>query len=145
MAHRIEIKVRGYHCDHFGHVNNARYIELLEEARWSLFEEQAAPNFFEQEGGAVFVVVNINVNYRRPAVLRDVLRIESGVCRVGRSSGVVRQEVFNQRGEPVADAEVTFALFDPATARSRPLSPTMRQTLERMRDERGGPAGAGAT
>jgi len=31
-----EIKVRGYHMDFYGHINNARYLELLEEGRWSL-------------------------------------------------------------------------------------------------------------
>ncbi|XLM23374.1 thioesterase, partial [Chromobacterium piscinae] len=35
MAHHTRIKVRGYHLDLFGHVNNARYLEFLEEARWN--------------------------------------------------------------------------------------------------------------
>jgi len=33
--HTTQIKVRGYHCDFYGHVNNARFLEFLEEARWS--------------------------------------------------------------------------------------------------------------
>lgn len=32
MSHSIDIKVRGYHLDLFRHVNNARYLEFLEEA-----------------------------------------------------------------------------------------------------------------
>jgi thioesterase-3 len=32
--------VRGYHLDLFGHVNNARYLEFLEEARWDWFEQR---------------------------------------------------------------------------------------------------------
>lgn len=35
----IVLKVRGYHVDVFGHVNHARYLEFLEEARWAFFEE----------------------------------------------------------------------------------------------------------
>lgn len=31
---QTQIKVRGYHLDVYQHVNNARYLEFLEEARW---------------------------------------------------------------------------------------------------------------
>ena len=44
------IKVRGYHADLYGHVNNARYLELLEEARWNHFE-----NSVDKEGRRIFV------------------------------------------------------------------------------------------
>jgi thioesterase III len=39
MVHTIDIKVRGYHLDVFSHVNNARYLEFLEEARWAAIEK----------------------------------------------------------------------------------------------------------
>lgn len=39
--HQIDIKVRGYHLDLYGHVNNARYLEFLEEARWAYFDDEA--------------------------------------------------------------------------------------------------------
>ena len=32
MPSSIEIKIRGYHADMFGHVNHARYLEFMEEA-----------------------------------------------------------------------------------------------------------------
>ncbi|HAT24716.1 MAG TPA: thioesterase, partial [Pantoea septica] len=69
------IKVRGYHLDVYQHVNNARYLEFLEEARWQWLEEADAFNWLQQQQLA-FVVVNININYRRPAVLGDVLAID---------------------------------------------------------------------
>ena len=31
-----EIKIRGYHTDLYQHVNNARYLEFLEEGRYGL-------------------------------------------------------------------------------------------------------------
>jgi thioesterase-3 len=33
MPHVTTIKIRGYHLDLNGHVNNARYLEFLEEGR----------------------------------------------------------------------------------------------------------------
>jgi len=35
---KTKIKVYGYHLDMYGHVNNARYLEFLETARWQLIE-----------------------------------------------------------------------------------------------------------
>ena len=35
---QTQIKVRGYHLDVYQHVNNARYLEFLEEARWDGLE-----------------------------------------------------------------------------------------------------------
>ncbi len=132
MSEAITIKVRGYHIDLFGHVNNARYLEFLEEARWS---------FFEENGGAIafarlnlnFVVVNINISYRNPAVMGDVLRIESAMQSIGRSSAVMKQTVkLAQNGSMVADAQVTFVFLDPASGRVRPIAGEARALLQRL-------------
>lgn len=39
---QTQIKVRGYHLDVYQHVNNARYLEFLEEARWDGLEKSPA-------------------------------------------------------------------------------------------------------
>ncbi len=46
MPHQTLIKVRGYHLDIYQHVNNARYLEFLEEARWSYLEDSGDVAFF---------------------------------------------------------------------------------------------------
>ena len=50
--HQIDIKVRGYHLDLYGHVNNARYLEFLEEARWAYFDDEADLVAYMHEGFA---------------------------------------------------------------------------------------------
>ncbi len=39
------IRIRGYHLDGYGHVNNARYLEFLEEARWAYFSNTNSCRF----------------------------------------------------------------------------------------------------
>lgn len=34
----MKLTVRNYHLDGYGHVNNARYLEFLEEARWAFLK-----------------------------------------------------------------------------------------------------------
>lgn len=75
---QTQIKVRGYHLDVYQHVNNARYLEFLEEARWDGLENSDSFQWMTARNIA-FVVVNININYRRPAVLSDSLTVTSRV------------------------------------------------------------------
>jgi thioesterase-3 len=112
LIHILDIKIRGYHIDVFGHVNNARYLEFLEEARWAAFEVKADLQALAQKS-LVFTVVNININYRRPAVMNNLLRIETQIKQLGRRSGVIHQAVKHIDTETVvADAEVTFVIVD---------------------------------
>ncbi|MBN0105715.1 hypothetical protein JTL63_34105, partial [Pseudomonas aeruginosa] len=55
---QTQIKVRGYHLDVYQHVNNARYLEFLEEARWDGLENSPAFQWM-MEKNIAFVVVNI--------------------------------------------------------------------------------------
>lgn len=112
MIHTIEIKIRGYHLDLFGHVNNARYLEFLEEARWAAFEKTVDLQDLARKGYA-FTVVNININYRRPALMNDVVCVETQISQWGRRSAVIRQVVKRQGTDTVvADADVTFVIVD---------------------------------
>jgi thioesterase-3 len=112
MIHTIDIKIRGYHLDLFGHVNNARYLEFLEEARWAAFEKTVDLQELARKGYA-FTVVNININYRRPAFMNEVVRIETEVTQWRRRSAVIHQVVKLQGTDTVvADADVTFVIFD---------------------------------
>ena len=73
----ILLKVRGYHVDVFGHVNHARYLEFLEEARWAFFEEWPALTAALHAWGIVHAVVNINIDYKSQATVGHLLRIET--------------------------------------------------------------------
>lgn len=125
---RTEIKVRGYHLDMFGHVNNARYLEFLEEGRWDFLDGH--PEFFYRLKGATFFVVNININYRRPASLGDVLDIQTRLSKIGNTSGVLRQEVYKKETEDlVADADITFVIVDAKTQKPINMKVQMKDVV----------------
>lgn len=132
MSHSIEIKVRGYHLDLFRHVNNARYLEFLEEARWSLLESRGNLELLEKRGYA-FAVVNININYRRAAFMGEILQIATSVKTIGARSCVMRQLVTLQGADTVvADADVTFVIVDTHTDKAAPLEGELRAAMERL-------------
>lgn len=107
-----EIVVRGYHLDLYQHVNNARYLEFLEEARWSYLEEKHSMDWIAQRGIG-FVIVNINVYFRRAAVLNDRLIVKTQTAKVGTKSVVVHQEIFLKGTDiKILDADITFVIVD---------------------------------
>lgn len=126
------IKVRGYHLDVYQHVNNARYLEFLEEARWEWLEEVEAFHWL-QEQKLAFVVVNININYLRPAVLGDVLTIDSEITQLNGKSGIIAQRVLLAGQETVvADAALTFVCIDLRTQKAVALEGELRERLMRL-------------
>lgn len=134
MSHTIEIKVRGYHLDLFRHVNNARYLEFLEEARWSFLESKGNLEFLEK-GGYAFAVVNININYRRAAYMGEILQITTSVKTIGARSCVMHQLVTLKGTDTVvADADVAFVIVDTRTEKAAVLEGELRAVLERMTD-----------
>ena len=129
MPSTTEIKIRGYHVDFYGHVNNARYLELMEEARWVMFEEYIDFQEWSRKGWS-FLIVNINIRYKRPAFLGETIEIRSGIARLDRKSGIVRQRTFLKGTDQViADAEVTFVIADP-TGKAMRMEEDLRALLD---------------
>ena len=85
--HWLSITTRWMDNDLYGHVNNARYLEFLEDARWELVEEKIDLGAW-LERGLAFTVVNITINYRLAARLGNLLEVKSALARVSRRHGV---------------------------------------------------------
>ena len=128
------IKVRGYHEDRFGHVNNARYLEFLEEGRWDYLDTRGPKGGFASLG--VFpVVVNLNISYRRPTSAGDSLRVLTSVAETGSRKLVMHQEIFQQETDKLCcEADITIVLVDARTGRPAVLD---EQILDAWPDLKG--------
>lgn len=121
MPHEMTIRVRGYHCDFYGHVNNARFLELFEEARWRWAETVIDLPAWQAEGFG-FIVAGIDIRYKRPAPEGKLLRITSDISRLDAKFGVFRQEIHGaDDGKLLVEADITFAVVDVKTGRALPL------------------------
>ena len=121
MQPNIEIKVRGYHIDHFSHVNHTRYLEFMEEGRWLYFEEKNLFHSFHEKG-IIHAVVNININYKKSAKVGDVLIIVTDLLKTGRSSFTMFQKIFLKDTDIlVVDAVVTNVFIDMNTGKVVPV------------------------
>ena len=127
---KTKIKVYGYHLDMYGHVNNARYLEFLESARWQLIEEKMELSELEILE-ITFVVVNININYRKPAFLSQVLEIHTSLAKISKTSAKVHQKIYLENTDTIiADADVTFVILDNQTKKVIAIEGKARKILD---------------
>lgn len=112
MECATEIKIRGYHADFYGHVNNARYLEFLEEDRWSWLEEHIDLQKWSEKN-LTFVAVNININYRKVLNVGETIVVSTRIEKISVHSVVLLQEIVVKNTQQcAADALVTFVIID---------------------------------
>ena len=117
----LEAVVRCTEIDVNGHLNNAKYVEYLEWGREEWYDRQGLAYDRLRQLGAVTVVVNLNVNLRRPCHQGEVLKILTRPERRGRTSFALAQRIEKTNGEVAADAVVTLVTVDPESRRPTPL------------------------
>ncbi|MBB5347073.1 acyl-CoA thioesterase [Desulfoprunum benzoelyticum] len=131
MEYLTEIKVRGYHADFYGHVNNARYLEFFEEDRWAHLESNIDLMEWVAKG-QIFLVVNINVNYRKAVGVGEIINVSTEIEKIGSKSAVLLQKIVLKRtGEVAADARITFVIAD-RSGRAMALEGEVREQIERL-------------
>ena len=127
----MNVRVRNYHLDGYGHVNNARYLEFLEEARWAFFEEHG---LLSEIDGLMLVVVRTDIRYRRAAVDGDILRFEGRLKELTSRHIILTQNIVLPSGKNAVEAESTLMVVSAESGRSisipDPLFTLLKQYAE---------------
>ncbi len=79
---KYKFSVKGYELDSFGHVNNAVYLNYLEQARWEILNETNLLDLIKVER-AFLVVVETNIKYIKELKLFDEAVVETRMYRHG--------------------------------------------------------------
>jgi acyl-CoA thioester hydrolase len=115
IEHRLAVRFSD--CDLLGHVNNARYLTYLEEARirmWLLqlgsLDPSAAKN---GPRGQAFILARTEIDFRAQARYPEVLDVRIALASFGRTSLVYDYEVVRVGDEVVvARAKTVQVWFD---------------------------------
>jgi acyl-CoA thioester hydrolase len=130
LEKRIEIRWRD--VDAYGHVNNAVYLNYLEEARDAWVQAILGPVGTTWD----FVLARVEIDFRAELTQDDhAVIVRCTLDRIGRSSVGTREEVRKQDGAISAEARSVVVARDPETGRSRPLTEPEREALEAERTE----------
>jgi acyl-CoA thioester hydrolase len=113
VRHEHPVQLRWSDPDSLGHVNHARALSLIEDARLAMVDGP---------GGSV-ILARLEVDYLRQLYYRVGERpcVVSWVTRLGTKSFTVRQELV-QDGQVAIRADVVMVMFDFATDTSRALT-----------------------
>ena len=125
LERRIEIRWRD--MDAYGHVNNAVYLNYLEEARDAWVQEVlgTVANTWD------FVLARVAIDYERELTQDDgAVLVRCELESLGRSSIRTREEIVKLDGTVSARAASVVVPRDPSSGRSRPLTDAERSALE---------------
>ncbi|WP_097204366.1 acyl-CoA thioesterase [Geodermatophilus sabuli] len=124
-VHEHEVQLRWSDPDSLGHVNHARALALVEDARLAMAE--GAP------GNGGVILARLEVDYLRQLYYRvgERLCVRSTVTRLGTKSLTVRQELV-QDGEVAIRADAVMVLFDFVTDTSRAMTDAERAHWSRF-------------
>jgi acyl-CoA thioester hydrolase len=120
------VHVRFSDVDVYGHVNNVKYFEYLQEARIAMLSDLVPRRRFS------VVVAQTDVDYLQPLLFRaEPYDCRSTITRVGTRSMTVESEFRDapNGGAVVARAKVVVVFFDLATNRSAEPEPEVREAL----------------
>ncbi|MEI5672607.1 MULTISPECIES: acyl-CoA thioesterase [unclassified Nocardioides] len=122
------VAVRFSDVDVYGHVNNVKYFEYLQEARIALMARLWGDDW-STAGRAHVVVAQIDVDYRVPILFRaEPYDAWTWIARVGTTSVVMESEI--RDGDVVlARARVVLVFFDKTTQRAAVPEPALREPL----------------
>jgi acyl-CoA thioester hydrolase len=121
----VRIRVRWADMDAYGHVNNAVYLNYLEEAR-----DQLSVALFGEAAYDV-VVAHVGIDFTDEVTQDDgEVLVTSELVGYGRSSVRTREVVHKTDGTVAATGECVLVARDHRTKRSRPLTEAERAALD---------------
>lgn len=113
MTYKYQVTILETHLDLFGHVNNATYLQLFEEARWDFIVK----NGYGVEQVKKFkkgpVILRVDLKFTKEIKSREVITIESSmVGKLNRTVSKIQQQMINEAGDVCAIAVFDFGLMD---------------------------------
>lgn len=107
-----ERRIREIDLDFLGHVNHAKYLSMLEEARWELLAEQGFGFDRLRQERISPVILGVNIQYKKEIVNRELITIETWTASPIGKVMSLRQVIRKGNGQIGAEATITYGVMD---------------------------------
>ncbi len=125
----LPVTIRFSDCDPLGHLNNAKFFTLLEEARFAWFQTVFGEAGFRRHP---IILGEAACTFRAAAMPGEILDIGIRVERIGRASFEHVYRIESQKDRRlIAEARTTGVGFDYEKQGSRELGPEFRAAIEK--------------
>jgi len=112
MQSELFLDVRYYETDQMGIVHHSNFIRYFECGRTDMLKKAGLPIEKIEEAGVMLPVVSVECRYKVPARLGDTLKIVSIIDSLPLAKLTIRNEIFNQDNQLVAEGKVVLGFID---------------------------------
>lgn len=107
-----EVLIRESHLDVFGHVNNANYLEIFEEARWDLITRNGFGLAEVMARRIGPTILEAHLVFKSELRNRQRVVVKSWLESYERKIGTMVQRMVGERDQVHCEARFVFGLFD---------------------------------
>jgi YbgC/YbaW family acyl-CoA thioester hydrolase len=129
MNNPYKILIRESHLDTFGHMNNAMYLNLFEEARWELITKNGYGLAEVHKSKKGPVILDLQMKFLKEIRLREQISITVEMLEYKSKVGRLLQRMLKPDGTVAAEVTMTFGLFDLETRRLIDPTPEWKRAL----------------
>jgi thioesterase-3 len=112
IVHRYPLLIRESHLDTFGHVNNAVYLQIFEEARWQIVTDRGYGIKKIRETGQGPTILEIRLTFSHEIRLRESITIHTQLVSYERKVADLKQWITNSEEKLCCEAIFKVGLFD---------------------------------
>ncbi|MCW5729410.1 MAG: acyl-CoA thioesterase [Alphaproteobacteria bacterium] len=125
--------VQAWECDHLGHMNVQFYIARCSDAAWHLMHHVGLSPSFARAERIGLAAVRYDAEFRRELRAGDLLRMDTAVLAIGRSSIRLLNRLWNAGTDEIAMLMRNDGVcLDLETRRARPLPDFVRTRAEAL-------------
>ncbi|MEE2749938.1 MAG: thioesterase family protein [Myxococcota bacterium] len=130
---QCELPVQWGDMDALGHVNHTIYIKWMETARMHYFHACGFGESYTTEGIGP-ILAAIEVDYIRPVVFGETIRVETRMSRIGRASFDMEYRLtsVSESPEQVATGIAKCVVYNYNTAKPTPMDEPLRAAIEAL-------------
>ena len=128
-VHQYKSVIQETWIDSFGHMNNAAYLELFEQARWDWIVARGwgLKQILEEQVGVT--LLEINLKFFKEILARESVVVTVETVDYNRKIGRLVQRMVKSDGTVAAEAAITYGLFDMKARKLVEPTPQWKRTF----------------
>lgn len=113
-----KVNVTQNDIDHLNHVNNSVYVSYFEIGRKEWYYQAGLSQEEKQKRNIGTVIKKLKINFIQESRKGDLLKIVTQPIRLGNSSFLLKQDIYNQSNDHITAAIITSVMFDTINRKS---------------------------
>lgn len=125
----IELRVRYAETDQMGIVYHSNYLNYLELGRVEWLRSLGYSYAELEKKGVLLPVVHAELNYRFPACYDELIRVETEVSSIGKSSIEFSSQLFNESDVLVLEGKIKLVCLNADTFKPISIPANLRNLM----------------